>query len=136
MRIANQIYIGNAKNPDTAKEVIALTYGSFVEPKSLRSIVPRGGNNKGKVIGFVADFEDFEKKMAILRGSKKLQETEHLKNVYHKPNQTAKERQWEKALKEEVNQLRENLEDTATDFPVIRNGRIVFLPRRLETSRT
>ena len=72
--------------------------------------------------------------MAILRGSKKLQETEHLKNVYLKPNQTAKERQREKALKEEVNQLRENLEDTATDFPVIRNGRIVFFPRRQATT--
>ena len=46
--------------------------------------------------------------------------------IYIKSNQTLKERQQEKALRNEVASLRAALTETDNQFPVIRNREIIF----------
>ena len=75
---------------------------------------------------FLGLMESFEDKMTVLRGSKKLLETDQMKNLFVKPNQTAEERSREKELRQEVRKLRNELKDTDTRFPVIRSGDIIF----------
>ena len=81
---------------------------------------------------FLGLMESFEDKMTVLRGSKKLLETDQMKNLFVKPNQTAEERSREKELRQEVRKLRNELKDTDTRFPVIRSGDIIFLERKTQ----
>ena len=67
----------------------------LIKAKSIKPVQVKAGSNKGKTIGFIAELESFEDKMAVLRGSKKLLENEQMKNLFLKPNQTAEERKRE-----------------------------------------
>ena len=102
IRIVNQIYLGGATNESIVREAIALSHGSNVQTKSLKPVVGRSGENQGKTFGFIADFNNFNDKLEILRNSKKLSESENLKDVFVKSNQTEKQRKQEKALRESV----------------------------------
>ena len=126
IRIANQIWIGNVENLDDAKEMIRRASDDQIKPMTLRAIEGKQGLQKGKTLGCIAEFNNFEEKMAILKGSSKVLKSDNPKKIYFKANQTPTERRQDKALKAEVANLREALTDTDKEFPVIRNGKIVF----------
>ena len=81
-------------------------------------------------MGWIAEFNDFEEKMAILKASSKFRKSSNPKKIYLKFNQTHKERQKEKSLREEVSNLSDALTETDTEFPVVRKGKIVLVERR------
>ena len=130
LRVANQVWIGNVENLNEAAEMIKKVSDAQVQPKTIRAITGKQGSKKGKTLGCIAEFNDFEEKMAILKASSKLPKSANPKKIYLKSNQTKKERQKERSLREEVSNLRDALTDNDTEFPVIRNGKIVFLERR------
>ena len=134
IRIANQIWIGNVENLDDAKEMIRRSSDDQIKPMTLRAIKGKQGLKKGKTLGCIAEFNNFEEKMAILKGSSKVLKSDNPKKIYFKANQTPTERQQDKALKAEIANLREALTDTDKEFPVIRNGKIVFLERRSQAN--
>ena len=126
LRVANQVWIGNVENLNEAAEMIKKVSDAQVQPKTIRAITGKQGSKKGKTLGCIAEFNDFEEKMAILKASSKLPKSANPKKIYLKSNQTKKERQKERSLREEVSNLRDALTDNDTEFPVIRNGKIVF----------
>ena len=96
----------------------------------MEAITIKHGKNKGTTIGHIAEMENLNDKIMVLKGSKKVTESDEFDNVFIKPNKTRKEGEAEKQLREEVKKLRDGLKDDDKEFPVIRNGEIVFLERK------
>ena len=54
LRIANQIYIGNAKYIGNASDAIQLAGDGIIQPKTMEPITIKHGKNKGTTIGHIA----------------------------------------------------------------------------------
>ena len=131
MKKEKQVFMGNVTEQNEAEIVIDIAGNNNVNANSIKAITSRGnGDAEKRVIGYVAEFETMEDKIKILKGSKNLKNDDNLKKVFVKPNLTIKQQRVERELYEKVKELRNKLEDTDNQFPVIRNGRIIFLERR------
>ena len=73
---------------------------------SHRPVVSRWDENRDITLVFIADFNSVDEKSKILKNYKKLFESENLKGVFVKLNETAKERKEGKALTDSLKLMR------------------------------
>ena len=99
LRIANQIYIGNATSLASAKAAIDVAGGGNIQPKSIEPIEIKTGRKKEKIIGHIAEMGNVDEKIITLKGSKKLAESDQLGNIFLKSNQTKKRKEKRKRTK-------------------------------------
>lgn len=89
-RIANQIYIGNAKDTESTSDAIQLACDGIIQPKTMEAITIKYSRNKGTTICHITEMENLNDKMMVLKRSKKVTESDDFDNVFLEPSKTKK----------------------------------------------